>query len=65
MNERVGMGKNKLDLIKRLSIRGNNILTWASLLEFSQGVSMVVLVLVMEEEVGKGRLKPSLQLVRN
>lgn len=65
MNERVGMGKNKLDLIKRLSIRGNNILTWASLLEFSQGVSMVVLVLVTEEEVGKERLKPSLQLVRN
>ena len=65
MNERVGMGKNKLDLIKRLSIRGNNILTWVSLLEFSQGVSMVVLVLVTEEEVGKERLKPSLQLVRN
>lgn len=59
------MGKNKLDLIKRLSIRGSNILTWASLLEFSQGVSMVVLVLVMEEEVGKERLKSSLQLVRN
>lgn len=65
MNERVGIGKDKLDLIKRLSIRGNNILTWASLLEFSQGVSMVVLVLVTEEEVGKERLKPSLQLVRN
>lgn len=50
MNERVGIRKNKFGLIRKLSIRENSILTWANLLEFSQRVSVVVVV-VTEEEV--------------
>ena len=65
MNERVEMEKSKFHLSRTLSTSGDSRLGWANLLGFSQGLSMVVVVVIRE---GRGKeveafLKTSKELV--